>query len=66
MLSVHQELYLLLYPSSFVVKQKAAYEIEYGLVGSEMCIRDRFFTVMGDSFSKSFTVMSPMEVRILA
>ena len=23
------------------VKQKTAYEIEYGLVGSEMCIRDR-------------------------
>ena len=22
-------------------KQKTAYEIEYGLVGSEMCIRDR-------------------------
>mgnify|MGYP003381409622 CR=1 FL=1 len=25
----------------FLVKQKTAYEIEYGLVGSEMCIRDR-------------------------
>ena len=25
----------------FVVKQKTAYEIKYGLVGSEMCIRDR-------------------------
>ena len=25
----------------FVFKQKTAYEIEYGLVGSEMCIRDR-------------------------
>ena len=25
-----------------VVKQKTAYEIEYGLVGSEMCIRDRW------------------------
>ena len=24
-----------------VVKQKMAYEIEYGLGGSEMCIRDR-------------------------
>ena len=24
----------------FVVKQKTAYEFEYGLVGSEMCIRD--------------------------
>ena len=26
---------------SFFFKQKTAYEIEYGLVGSEMCIRDR-------------------------
>ena len=25
----------------FVFKQKTAYEIEYGLVVSEMCIRDR-------------------------
>ena len=25
----------------FFCKQKTAYEIEYGLVGSEMCIRDR-------------------------
>ena len=25
----------------FFFKQKAAYEFEYGLVGSEMCIRDR-------------------------
>ena len=25
----------------FFVKQKTAYEIYYGLVGSEMCIRDR-------------------------
>ena len=29
------------YLSFFVFKQKTAYEIEYGLVGSEMCIRDR-------------------------
>ena len=28
----------------FVSKQKTAYEIEYGLVGSEMCIRDRCWT----------------------
>ena len=26
---------------SFFFKQKTAYEIQYGLVGSEMCIRDR-------------------------
>ena len=26
----------------FFFKQKTAYEIEYGLVGSEMCIRDRY------------------------
>ena len=25
----------------FFFKQKTAYEIEYGIVGSEMCIRDR-------------------------
>mgnify|MGYP003380752916 CR=1 FL=1 len=25
----------------FFFKQKTAYEVEYGLVGSEMCIRDR-------------------------
>ena len=25
----------------FFCKQKTAYDIEYGLVGSEMCIRDR-------------------------
>ena len=25
----------------FIFKQKTAYEIKYGLVGSEMCIRDR-------------------------
>ena len=28
--------------NSFFFKQKTAYEIQYGLVGSEMCIRDRF------------------------
>ena len=27
--------------SVFFFKQKTAYEIQYGLVGSEMCIRDR-------------------------
>ena len=26
----------------FICKQKTAYEIQYGLVGSEMCIRDSF------------------------
>ena len=25
----------------FFFRQKTAYEVEYGLVGSEMCIRDR-------------------------
>ena len=29
----------------FCFKQKTAYEIEYGLVGSEMCIRDRLHGV---------------------
>ena len=28
----------------FFFKQKTAYEIQYGLVGSEMCIRDRSYT----------------------
>ena len=28
----------------FFFKQKTAYEIQYGLVGSEMCIRDRIIT----------------------
>ena len=28
----------------FIFKQKTAYEVEYGLVGSEMCIRDRVST----------------------
>ena len=28
----------------FFFKQKTAYDIEYGLVGSEMCIRDRIET----------------------
>ena len=28
----------------FFFKQKTAYEIQYGLVGSEMCIRDRVET----------------------
>ena len=30
----------------FLFKQKTAYEIEYGLVGAEMCIRDRPKTVL--------------------
>ena len=33
----------------FVFKQKTAYEIEYGLVGSEMCIRDRHDKARGPS-----------------
>ena len=31
-----------------VFKQKTAYDIEYGLVGSEMCIRDRVSTELRD------------------
>ncbi len=27
----------------FFFKQKTAYEVSLGLVGSEMCIRDRFY-----------------------
>mgnify|MGYP003381647712 CR=1 FL=1 len=30
----------------FCVKQKTAYEVEYGLVGSEMCIRDSRLPVL--------------------
>ena len=30
---------------SYFVKQKTEYEIWYGLVGSEMCIRDRCLAV---------------------
>ena len=30
---------------NFFFKQKTAYEISLGLVGSEMCIRDRLMTV---------------------
>ena len=33
----------------FVFKQKTAYEIEYGLVGSEMCIRDSPLIVVSSS-----------------
>mgnify|MGYP007112170466 CR=1 FL=1 len=29
----------------YFFKQKTAYEFEYGLVGSEMCIRDRADTI---------------------
>ena len=29
----------------FFFKQKTAYEIQYGLVGSEMCIRDRYWII---------------------
>ena len=32
----------------FFFKQKTTYEIEYGLVGSEMCIRDRQCVVRPD------------------
>ena len=32
----------------FVFKQKTAYEIEYGLVGSEMCIRDSELSDRGE------------------
>ena len=34
--------------SVFFFKQKAAYEMLRSLVGSEMCIRDRYFSSRGD------------------
>ena len=37
--------YLVCFVLFFFFKQKTAYEIQYGLVGSEMCIRDRDGTV---------------------
>ena len=37
----------------FFFKQKTAYEIEYVLVGSEMCIRDRFGVHAGLSSRRS-------------
>ena len=35
----------------FFFKQKTAYEVEYGLVGSEMCIRDRGQADLPDTVS---------------
>ena len=32
----------------FICKQKTAYEIQYGLVGAEMCIRDGDYTDFTD------------------
>ena len=34
---------MIVYVFFFFFKQKTAYEIRLSLVGSEMCIRDRFF-----------------------
>ena len=34
----------------FFFKQKTAYEIQYGLVGSEMCIRDSFISAANGQF----------------
>ena len=35
----------------FFFKQKTAYEIQYGLVGSEMCIRDRYTRAAGNTLT---------------
>eukprot|EP00831_Metopus_contortus_P066565 TRINITY_DN59385_c0_g2_i1.p3 TRINITY_DN59385_c0_g2~~TRINITY_DN59385_c0_g2_i1.p3 ORF type:complete len:128 (+),score=32.71 TRINITY_DN59385_c0_g2_i1:79-462(+) len=44
----------------FFFKQKTAYEMQRGLVGSEMCIRDRsnstFFASFGFGLKKGFTM----------
>ena len=34
---------------SLTVKQKTAYEIRLSLVGSEMCIRDRFYILLSEN-----------------
>mgnify|MGYP003380973378 CR=1 FL=1 len=42
----------------FFFKQKAAYDIYYGLVGSEMCIRDRLLCLpLVDVLLLAFTAM---------
>ena len=46
----------------FFFKQKTAYEIEYGLVGSEMCIRDRNAPIV--RFTAKVTAVMPMTVAI--
>ena len=46
-------------------KQKTAYEIKYGVVGSEMCIRDRFVVaVEGDKAEAAAT--SCVRVQMLS
>ncbi|MEH8813056.1 AraC family transcriptional regulator, partial [Klebsiella pneumoniae] len=39
-------------PPLFFIKQTPAYEILIGLVGSEMCIRDRYITHEGQALEK--------------
>ena len=43
----------------FCFKQKTAYEIEYGLGGSEMCIRDRWDTVPDVDFFRRMSKHLP-------
>ena len=40
-------IYVMLVVLVFFFKQKTAYEIQYGLVGSEMCIRDSNYATVG-------------------
>ena len=66
MISCHVYVYSRVYYKVGVVifffKQKTAYEIQYGLVGSEMCIRDRGKTILlcanefGGKFSDSLHI----------
>ena len=39
---------------SFFFKQKTAYEILSGLVGSEMCIRDSYFLLLNKYMARLF------------
>eukprot|EP00831_Metopus_contortus_P031172 TRINITY_DN2546_c0_g1_i15.p3 TRINITY_DN2546_c0_g1~~TRINITY_DN2546_c0_g1_i15.p3 ORF type:complete len:243 (+),score=52.47 TRINITY_DN2546_c0_g1_i15:53-781(+) len=62
----------ILYFFFFFFKQKTAYEMQRGLVGSEMCIRDRFYIVMnsfeGNTLSKIIKekTLTLEQLRIIA
>ena len=52
MLTLLNECFVCLtYSLFFFCKQNAAYEIYYGLVGSEMCIRDRMNAMMSETLN---------------
>eukprot|EP00831_Metopus_contortus_P002083 TRINITY_DN10772_c0_g1_i3.p3 TRINITY_DN10772_c0_g1~~TRINITY_DN10772_c0_g1_i3.p3 ORF type:complete len:144 (+),score=21.76 TRINITY_DN10772_c0_g1_i3:108-539(+) len=47
----------------FFFKQKTAYEMQRGLVGSEMCIRDRYIASVLASVTRDGTVLERNEQR---